>query len=513
MIIRGILDRSLSSQICIRGFAPIKQLADISRADFKYQRPIVEFQRKRIETFLDTETYLFFPEVILSYRIKVDITKGLKSNLTPLQQIESGKNFKSNYDKTEIKVKKIPLADKTVINQRNDITIIELVLNDSEVEELIKAKRHPLHRIDGNHRLTSAEGKVTKKVEEMNVPFCIILGEEFYDKGKLMKDASFTNFDKSIKVYFHNINTKTVPLTSEQNLNVIINDPDNFPPEELERILKLEGLLTRQTMEKTNNLSVYNKVVDVLEGEILTHTMKVFELLLIKTNIRKTALLRLVTNAFSQVNAIYLTEENISKSKSSFLAMMFYFSAGDIQKSTLFVKWLLETNTGDIKQITAENIIELFEDYFEKSINVFVAMEFPGKSEIKAYNKAYQTAIDKVKSKNPTIKLHLFPVMTHKGKSFDLLNNLLDRIDKSGIVIADITNSNPNVIYELGYARSAKKHIIIVCEESYFKKVPFDFEHDLRRSYKKTALTELEDVVYTDLVAILKDDYKLIINE
>lgn len=33
MIIRGILDHSLNGQICIRGFAPIKELARISKAD------------------------------------------------------------------------------------------------------------------------------------------------------------------------------------------------------------------------------------------------------------------------------------------------------------------------------------------------------------------------------------------------------------------------------------------------------------------------------------------------
>ena len=34
MIIRGILDNSLSGQLCIRGFAPIKELAQISCADY-----------------------------------------------------------------------------------------------------------------------------------------------------------------------------------------------------------------------------------------------------------------------------------------------------------------------------------------------------------------------------------------------------------------------------------------------------------------------------------------------
>lgn len=43
MIIRGILDSSLNGQLCIRGFAPIKELARISNANYKYQRkPLAE---------------------------------------------------------------------------------------------------------------------------------------------------------------------------------------------------------------------------------------------------------------------------------------------------------------------------------------------------------------------------------------------------------------------------------------------------------------------------------------
>ena len=54
MIIRGILDNSLSGQLCIRGFAPIKELAKISQADFSYQRNPIE-GREDIITFLETE--------------------------------------------------------------------------------------------------------------------------------------------------------------------------------------------------------------------------------------------------------------------------------------------------------------------------------------------------------------------------------------------------------------------------------------------------------------------------
>ena len=97
MLIRGILDRSLSSQLCIRGFAPIKELARISQADYQYQRNPIYLQKKEISTFLDEEEYLFFPEVILSYQIKYDTSlKGADKVHTPIQKIEMEQKFVSN---------------------------------------------------------------------------------------------------------------------------------------------------------------------------------------------------------------------------------------------------------------------------------------------------------------------------------------------------------------------------------------------------------------------------------
>lgn len=43
-------------------------------------------------------------------------------------------------------------------------------------------------------------------------------------------------------MFFYNINTKTIPLTSEQNLKVLIDDNENFPDEELESILEEDRL-------------------------------------------------------------------------------------------------------------------------------------------------------------------------------------------------------------------------------------------------------------------------------
>ena len=236
MIIRGILDNSLSGQLCIRGFAPIKELAKISQADFSYQRNPIE-GREDIITFLETETYLFFPEIILSYKIRHDSVK--KSNERPLKVIQSGNKYKSNKDNVEIRIKKI-------FNSQTDkgVKIIELIIAD----EYINSK--PFHRIDGNHRLLAAETSTADKVERMVAPFCIILGEEFFDGDRLIETQDTKTFDKATKIFFHNINTKTIPLTSEENLKVIIDDKNNFPDTELEVILGKSGIKTRELMDK-----------------------------------------------------------------------------------------------------------------------------------------------------------------------------------------------------------------------------------------------------------------------
>lgn len=59
MILQGILDNSLNGQLCIRGFANIKDLARLSTADYSYQRGLIE--RSDISDFLENQSYLFFP--------------------------------------------------------------------------------------------------------------------------------------------------------------------------------------------------------------------------------------------------------------------------------------------------------------------------------------------------------------------------------------------------------------------------------------------------------------------
>ena len=248
MIIRGILDSSLNGQLCMRGFALIKELARISKADYKYQRKALAEQEESIRKFLDTEKYLFFPEIILSYKIKHSFD-NIRDRNPPIGQIQNTKRYISPVDKTIITIKTVNFKEVLDSGNRKLISVIELRLDDTQLNEAISNDQHPFHRIDGNHRLKAAELSGTDTVKGMVAPFCILLGEEFYSKNQIESNQSSTNdFDKSVKIFFYNINTKTIPLTSEENLRGIISDSNNFPDDELQQILGDEALKTRELL-------------------------------------------------------------------------------------------------------------------------------------------------------------------------------------------------------------------------------------------------------------------------
>ncbi|MDX1373197.1 MAG: hypothetical protein R3321_12040, partial [Nitrososphaeraceae archaeon] len=45
------------------------------------------------------------------------------------------------------------------------------------------------------------------------------------------------------------------------------------------------------------------------------------------------------------------------------------------------------------------------------------------------------------------------------------LNDIIRNIWKSKFIIADITELNPNVMYELGFSHAMNKEVIMICEE------------------------------------------------
>lgn len=55
-----------------------------------------------------------------------------------------------------------------------------------------------------------------------------------------------------------------------------------------------------------------------------------------------------------------------------------------------------------------------------------------------------------------------------------ILEDIVNQITESSLIIADITPDNPNVFYELGYAHALKKPTILLNEKFHRESLPFD---------------------------------------
>ncbi len=496
MVIQGILDNSLNGQLCIRGFANIKDLAEFSEADYSYQRPLLD--RTDISDFLETQEFLFFPEVILSYKFKHRFDS---KQANPLIAIQNGKKYKSAINGDYISVR--------TVNDNNDfsakpIKIVKLIVNDS-IEK-------PFHRIDGNHRLNAAEKSQSENVKRMVIPFCVLLGTEYFDSNGKIESEETKNFDKAVKVFFYNINTKTIPLTSEQNLKVLIDDKENFPDEELENIFGgRQAILTRQLMNKINPKVLFSGFEHVIGDNYRTYFNDIFTRLL-DNGMNESEAINQTIISLQAVNILY-KETPCLKANDSFglLTSFLWYHIQGIDIYNAFKNWILSNHIFEIEEVKAESIIKIFDKLISQKIEVFVAMPYFEKNDkiIEEYNKIYDDVIKKIASKF-NIQISLFPIMCNKGATGDQIQDIINKIKQAKIVFADITDNNANVLYEMGWARALDKKVVIVKRKN-SNPVKSDIQNDTYHEYDDTCRSiSLSKVIMENIIEILRNNYGLI---
>ncbi|KAF0205271.1 MAG: hypothetical protein FD173_1116 [Gallionellaceae bacterium] len=152
---------------------------------------------QELEAYLNKREYVFFPEVTLSYtlnslqdNISISSSNELLSLSSPKGKILGIKQFNKSY------------ASGTDRRNKEQIRIVTLDIDDGRGAGLFQ-------RIDGSHRLKAAE-KLEASKSDIQTPFCLILLND--------NDAEA----KQQSVIFHNINTKGLALTFEENLNAIL---------------------------------------------------------------------------------------------------------------------------------------------------------------------------------------------------------------------------------------------------------------------------------------------------
>ncbi|MFC2503208.1 MAG: hypothetical protein ACFN4D_04015, partial [Cardiobacterium sp.] len=102
------------------------------------------------------------------------------------------------------------------------------------------------------------------------------------------------------------------------------------------------------------------------------------------------------------------------------------------------------------------------------------------------------------------LNVQLFPIMRVNAPTGDLIQDIFQKIDRCSIFIADITNNNANVLYELGYAKGKSKDCILLLNKSEKQQdVKSDYHNELRHEFQ--GYKNLKTILKKQIEAVLKE--------
>jgi hypothetical protein len=422
--LKGIFDISLGGFPCIRGYAKLGDLYEISKADAGYQRDLLESHKEEIRRFLSDRNNLFFPEVILSCKLRYDYNKkSAISGLNPIADIQNKKGFRSNVDKTTIRFQK-----------SNEIATI--IIDESN-------KEAHLNRVDGNHRISAAS--LSEEFKPYITPFCIIILSEGSDD------------DKKDKIIFHNINFKSIPLDEEQSLKIILDDKDLFTDDNLKsQSLGWEYYFARKTADHISNY----KNISVIQSDKKYRTLikNIARYLVAEGIISKNdGSIEKILEALKEVDIKCKLKPDIGRNIGVLSALLIV----QIQKPAWvdsFIEWVENNQINKIKDISSTSLLDIFYKRIGlRCRDVFISLEINNKES----ERNYEVIKSVVKDINDQYLSHdrelsLVPIRIDKSDSpftFQITDEIIKGIESCGMLIADLTGKNANVYFESGYAR------------------------------------------------------------
>lgn len=430
-VFNGAFASSFGGFLTVRGYASLSDIARCSFADLAYQRDLRLEHVEEIRKFFDDGEYLFFPEIILSVHLDVDYEKPGAPTSDPFQMIRDGQPFKSNINGLDIKPRK-PRSS-------GDLTRYEITVPDDA--KLFK-------RIDGNHRLSAFEALKDVEFDRYVAPFCLV----FFGSAK---DAR-----RNEKALFHNINSKALPLTSEEVLKGIVDAKDDFPDSDLSDRFGIEYLQCRQLKDRldfsylTNLKKVFGK--NEAQTECIRSVL-IQTLLDVRTQIDPKVPLD-IDAVFDSIRCINVTYSDKRLQKSTapglFAAFLFYKLNHDQHQGTYeqFINWVLRTHQYELQSINAADLIKIFGKIAQsRKRQVFVSMQFSDST--KENFKAIKDAIDDLNNLY-NLDIEISPIRIDQfdtGFSYEINAEVLRLIENSGLLIADLTLGNKNVYHEVGY--------------------------------------------------------------
>ena len=313
------------------------------------------------------------------------------------------------------------------------------------------------NRIDGNHRLSVVDkikdetGTYDSEICNQIVPFSLIIQNKSNDANK---------FESA---YFYLINSKAKALTTEENLKAIFK-ADHFTKSEKKELLSIESDTVIDAIgncaEKLEqrNLHVINLFFDGCVYSLSYDICREFE----NPNIDA------IISSISYINDEYFLYKSPDFTRSCVYALI-KARVTNHKLYDRFIKWIHSHHLENKEGISSKTLWVMFDTITNSKLKVFIAMPYfkkhdgnePDEELMNDYRDIYKRCFESI-TEETGIPIHMFPIMNDEGLSEDMIDNIVDEIENCDIFIADITNSNPNVLYELGRAHALKKNTIIV---------------------------------------------------
>ena len=86
----------------------------------------------------------------------------------------------------------------------------------------------------------------------------------------------------------------------------------------------------------------------------------------------------------------------------------------------------------------------------------------------------------------------------------DIVSEIKMLIKKSAAVVGDLSESRPNVLYEIGFAHASKRKVVQICSTT-IDNIPFDVRNNKTIRYEKGQTTRLKSSLIRELRAILPE--------
>jgi len=440
MKLKGVLDFSLGNFLCLRGFARMGDLYSVSEPDPSFQRNLLKLHEKEMVAFLREGEFLFFPEVILCTTLSPDADNT--EEVTQLfENVRRGQHF-ANLKFPDYRLSCSVNKTKSGTDLRTYDTFQTATL------ELNTKLAHKFSRIDGNHRLSATPKD--KRFEAHNTPFCLLL---------FRNTTEASRFSRAL---FHNINYKSVPLTMEQNLKLILDDSSLFPDDKLKEHESF-GWPYYHARKLNNGLDfdVFGNLKQFIEKEPRTFLVNQFTFLTQNDVLGDNEnAVRRFKEALVKINGLFDAHPALKDSKNrGLLAALVYYELKKGAPVASFVRWVLDNHLHLIEQSSSADLIGIFNKVLEsRKRTIFVSMPF-GKAKPDDHYAIIQRVCKEVSDAHnlkPPLKVDRVDWF-HDGTSYEINDKIIEMMSDCGLLIGNLTHCNPNVYHEIGFIMGKAK--------------------------------------------------------